>query len=374
MRTRPNIDSIALDTPKSIRRFNAEYSTLAVDKHNVPIVRALIARLFTQQLHKSLNLKALTELYRKELHKRGVDVPVTLILRKKPAEVLQDEVAIRIDFYKSPVIIKANLVSKPWLFRHNLLPALVSFLLILLTGGSLWYISVIIRRQLKLDRLKNEFISNITHELRTPLTILRSSNEAIAMFNVASDPEKLARYTGINSAVLLKLETEVERIMDISLIETNLYREDIKQINLHQLLSEIIQRFNIDEIGKIKLINEYPSILIFTDPYKIDTILSNLLDNALKYSGSDVSVLIEIFFAKNTWELKVTDTGKGISNEDLPLIFDKFYRVNTGDLHDIKGYGLGLSHVKGLVKSLKGKIDVKSKVGHGTIFTLKFPK
>jgi len=374
MRTKPSVEAFDLDTPKSKQKFNAEFNTVAIDKQHEPFVRELITRLMTQQMHKPLDLKALTTIYQKELIKNGINIPVKLISRKTPLYIRQGEVASRIDFYKSPVIVSADLDSSGWLAQHNLLPAIVSLLLILLSAGSLWYMGVIIRRQLKLDRLKDDFISNITHELRTPLTILRSSNEAIARFDVAANPEKLARYTGINSDIIDKLESEVERIMDISMISRSKDTNDLQDADLYMLIRNVVNRFQLIGPKAITLIYQDKNTHVYTNPYKIETILNNLLDNAIKYTGPKAVISVEITTSQHEWQMIVRDSGSGISAEDLPYIFDKYYRVSNGDLHDVKGFGLGLSHIKGLVESLNGKINVKSKLNHGTVFTLTFPK
>jgi two-component system phosphate regulon sensor histidine kinase PhoR len=371
-RTKPDNEALALDTPKSLQLFNAEFNTVAIDKQNLKVMRALIARLMTQQLHKPLNLENLTKLYKKELIKRQIIVPVSLTVRRNSSVIVPGEIAVPINFYKSPVVLKANIENLAWLVQHNLLPSVVSLLLVFLSAGSLWYMGLMIRRQLKLDRLKNEFISNITHELRTPMTILRSSNEAIAQFGIASDPEKLARYTGINFSILNKMESEVERILDIIQLEKRESSTDRQVVDLKQIAEEVILRFAIIGNDRITLDYSHPAYPIYTDPEKIDSILSNLIDNALKYAGLEAFIIVKIQFSKKFWQLIVSDTGRGISFEDQPYLFDKFYRVNTGDLHDVKGYGLGLSHVKGLVQSLNGQINVKSKPGHGATFIINF--
>ncbi len=372
MRTKPNSEAFVLDTPKTTRHFDAEFRTVAIDKFNEPLVRALIIRLMNQQLHKAIDLESLTYLYRNELKKNGIDIPVTLVMRKKPAEILPGEIADRIDFYKSPVIISANLEKSSWLLQHNILPATGSVLLILLSIGSLYYTALILQRQLKLDQIKDDFINNISHELRTPLSILRSSNEAIAHFKVGSDPQKLSRYTEINAAIINKLENELERILDVRLMSSLADDENSQSMDLYTLLERVIDRFEVHSASRIKLSGPNP-FNIKSDPFKIDSIFSNLLDNAIKYSANHTPINVKISISQNTWQLNVSDKGIGISEENLPWIFDKFFRVNTGDLHDVKGYGLGLTYVKNLVESLKGTIDVKSILGHGTTFILTFP-
>jgi two-component system phosphate regulon sensor histidine kinase PhoR len=374
MRTKPDQEALALDTPNSTKLFNAEFNTVAIDKQNINVVRALIARLMTQQLHKPLNLDNLTKLYKKELAKKQITVPVSLTIRRNSSRIRPGEIAVPINFFKSPVVLKANIKNLAWLVQHNLLPSLVSLLLVLLSAGSLWYMGLVIRRQLKLDRLKNEFISNITHELRTPMTILRSSNEAIAQFGIASDPEKLARYTGINFSILDKMENEVERILDIIQLEKRQSSTVRQVVDLKQIAQEVISRFAILEDDRLTLDCSDPAYPVYTDPQKIDNILSNLIDNALKYAGPEASVFVKIQVSKKTWQLIIGDNGRGVSIEDQPFLFDKYYRVNTGDLHDIKGYGLGLSYVKGLVESMGGRILLKSKLGYGATFTINFDR
>ncbi|RZM27985.1 MAG: HAMP domain-containing histidine kinase [Pedobacter sp.] len=373
MRTLPDQDAVALDSPKSKQLFKAEMSTVAIDKQNVPVVKALMARLLLQQSHKPVDLKVLAVIYRKQLKKDGIDMRVTLSLRGSPSEIRPGEIAAKISYYKSPLVISAVIDRNYWMIRHNLLPALVSVLLILLSAGSLWYMGMIIRRQLKLDRMKNEFIRNITHEFRTPMTILRSSNEAIAQFGIASDPEKLARYTGINNAVLDKLENEIERILEISSLERSVVSVNWQPVDVPALIQAVIQRFSGMEDSRIILKINAPAGNINTDPDKLDTIISNLIDNALKYAGDDAQISVSYLVTPKNWQLAVSDTGKGISKENLPFIFDNFYRVDTGELHDVKGYGLGLSHVKQLTEILNGKIEVLSGIDAGICFTLTFP-
>lgn len=373
MRTKPSVEAFDLDTPKRKKVFDAEFHTVAIDKQHEPFVRALIARLLTQQLHQPLNLKALRSVYAKELSKDGIVMPVTLSLRRSPLNISPDEVATRIDFYNSPVVVTAKLDSRGWMLRHNLLPAIVSLMLILLSAGSLWYIGVIIRRQLKLDRLKNDFISNITHELRTPLTILRSSNEAIARFDVAANPDRLARYTSINSDIIDKLDSEVDRIMEISMIDSRPDASRAEQVNLQKLLENVMKRFELITGNRIDLNLSGQQLMVNTDPHKMETVLNNLLDNANKYAGEKSKISVNVVVKPANWQLVVSDNGHGISREDLPYIFDKYYRAGNGDLHDVKGYGLGLSHVKSLVESLKGNIVAKSVIGQGTTFIINFP-
>ncbi|AYL95456.1 sensor histidine kinase [Mucilaginibacter celer] len=371
-RTIPNRDAIALDSSKVLKRFNAEFLTVAIDKNNLQVVKAMVARLLSQQLHKPLNLDTLTHVFKGELKKENINIPFKLVILRNQLKIPPGEIAAVVNFYKSPVVVKAEVNSNSLLLAQNVMPALVSLVLILLSAGSLFYMGVVIKRQMQLDGIKNDFINNITHELRTPITILKSSNEAMAQFGAAADPEKLERYLKINTAVLDKLESNVDRVLEITGYEQGVKPANLQSVNLCLLITRVIERFNLYD-STIKLQYDIQSDHLVTDAFIIDTILSNLIDNAIKYGGAEVEIRIDVTALANGWQLQVADTGPGISAAHLPYIFDKFYRIQSGDLHDVKGYGLGLSYVKQLVNTLAGTIAVASKLNKGTTFTIQFP-
>ena len=161
--------------------------------------------------------------------------------------------------------------------------------------------------------------------------------------------------------------------MDITRHEQGIKVFNYQLINIDHLMNDIISRFAATGAQSIEYRSELDNKLISTDSYIVDTVVTNLVDNAIKYSHENVRIQITTSPAGNGWQLKVKDNGIGISDQNLPYIFDKFYRVPSGNIHDVKGYGLGLSYVKLLVSNLKGTINVKSKPGTGTTFVIKFP-
>ena len=374
MRTIPNQDPIALDTPTTIRRFHTEFATVSVDKSHLSAVRSLIANLLSQQKHRPLNLDTLNNIYNKQLANNGITDKFALSIVKNQTIVRPGEMAAVVNFYKSPVVVKAVLLHPvSYAFRHNFIPALISFLLILLSAGSLFYMWTIIRRQMLLDSMKNDFINNITHELRTPLSILKSSNEALSSFGAADDPGSLKRHLRINAMVLNNLDLSIDRILDFSKAEQGILVPEYEQVNLPALVFQVAEQFSVKDDVKIEVIYELTSAEVMTDGFMINTILSNLLDNSLKYARNKPQISIKISPLRHGWCLRVSDNGIGIAKEHFSLIFDKFYRTQTGDLHEVKGYGLGLAYVKQLVLSLNGDITVKSELGTGSVFTIEFP-
>ncbi|MEO3404834.1 histidine kinase dimerization/phospho-acceptor domain-containing protein [Mucilaginibacter sp. CAU 1740] len=253
MRTIPNRDSIALDTPGVIKRFSAEFLTVSVDKNNLQVVRAMVARLLSQQLHKPLNVDTLTRIFKRELQKENIKAPFKLVILRNRLTTPMGEIAAAVNFYKSPIVVKAEINSRNLLLAQNIAPALVSLLLVLLSAGSLFYMGIIIKRQMQLDGIKNDFINNITHELRTPITILKSSNEALSQFGAAADPERLERYLNINAAVLDTLEANIDRVLEITGYEQGAKLANPQNVDLPELIKKVIARFSLYNHATVQL-------------------------------------------------------------------------------------------------------------------------
>ncbi|QHS58823.1 sensor histidine kinase [Chitinophaga agri] len=374
LRTIPNRDSIAFDTPKVIKPFHAEFLTVKIDEYNISEVNALLGRLISQQLRRPVNADSLNLIYKEELRKENIEVPFHIIVVDSSSIIRQHDIAVPIKFHRSPVVIvraiPINFSLALW--KENIIPAVISLILILLSAGSLFVMGSMILRQMRLNTFKDEFINNITHELRTPITILKSSADALKSFGVSSDPERLARYININVTILDKLDKDIDRILEVSKYEHGILHAQRKVVNLTALSREIANRFDLQAPDSISIRNTLPNGEANTDCLIIDTILSNLIDNAIKYSPGDIRIDLGFAPIADGWKLRIRDNGKGIEQFHLPFIFDKFYRAQSVNVHDVKGYGLGLSYVKLLVSALHGNISVRSQVNKGTTFTIHF--
>ncbi|WP_029274413.1 sensor histidine kinase [Pedobacter borealis] len=329
--------------------------------------------LMAQNFGKPLKIKMLSSFLQQELKKDNMAISFNLVLLKKQKMLPVNKAAVFVSFSKDSEVVVANITNESqYLLLRILVPALISLLLIFLSAASLYYMGIIIRRQMKLDSMKNDFFSNIAHELRTPISILKSTHEALYKFGESSDPEITSRYLEINTAILDKLDSNVDRILDITRYEHGVKPVNIERVDLLLLINKIIAEFSVHDHISIQYnlpLNAY----VNTDMYIIHTVLTNLVDNAIKYTEGQVKINIIAALTDHHWKLEVKDNGQGIDEEYLPYIFDKFYRVPSGNIHDVKGYGLGLNYVKELVAALNGKIDVKSSKGIGTTFILKFP-
>ena len=357
--------------PKKNNLYSVQLQPLNVSPANLLVVQQMVARLMSQTIGKPINLDTLSLIFNNELKNEHINLAFELNLLRDQKQLPAGKIAAFAGFSKDSDIIEATPVNfNSYLIEQNIVPSLISILLILLSGGSLYYMGLIIRRQMKVDGLKNDFISNITHELRTPIAILKSTHEALYQFGESADAETTSRYLQINTGILIKLENNVDRILDITSYEERGMPAEVSLVNIDELIANVLKRFPANKLNYRPLL---PIQEKFTDGYMIDTIVTNLVDNAIKYNHGDVLVSIRTSQTVTGWQLQVEDNGKGINDVYLPFIFDKFYRVPSGELHDVKGYGLGLSYVKALINSLKGQITVKSKLNKGTIFTIQFP-
>jgi two-component system phosphate regulon sensor histidine kinase PhoR len=355
-------------------KFSVAFQSLSVAPDNLAMVQQMMARLAMQAAGTPVQMNVLTSLFNAELKKNNIELPCRLTLLKNKRQLPKNEIAAFIGFStESDVVEVLPQGMGAYLFKANLLPAFISLLLILISGGSLWYMGLIILRQMKLDVLKNEFISNVTHELRTPIAILKSTHEALYTFGESANPDTTGRYLKINMDILDKLEGNVDRMLDITRYEEGSGIIHKKPVNLPELIKQTIGRFQLKPADDVIVVNKLANNEIETDPAMITDILTNLVDNAIKYSGDVVKVTISLASLASGWQLSVEDKGMGIAEKHLPFIFDKFYRIPFGDVHDVKGYGIGLSYTRQLVNALGGNIKVNSKVGSGTKFTIQFP-
>ena len=255
----------------------------------------------------------------------------------------------------------------PWVYISTIV-----FLVLIFFGFSL----ATIIKQKRLSEVITDFINNMTHELKTPIATISLSSEMIMRLENDDDLEKAKKYAGIIFKENKRLETQVERVLNISTLDTENTTLNKKSLDFHELLDEVKDTFDFNQLangGKILIENNASIFIIQADPIHITNVVYNLLDNAVKYCTTKPFISITTKNERNYLVIEIKDNGIGIRKEDLKMIFDKFYRVSTGNIHDIKGFGLGLFYVKLIINEHSGSIDVKSKLGEGSTFTIKLP-
>ena len=242
-----------------------------------------------------------------------------------------------------------------------------SVLILIVLVAVFLYLIHVIRTQKSLDEMKSDFTNNMTHELKTPISVDYAANDALLNFPDEDSPEQRRKYLEISQSQLEHLSGLVEQILSMSMERRKglvLHREDI---DLAALVDDIVEKHRMKAEKDVKLTVDIPSdFTVNADRMHLSNILNNLIDNAVKYSGEKVAIHV----AAEGNRLAVSDNGIGMSSSDLKHIFEKFYRAHTGNLHDVKGYGLGLYYVHSIVEKHGWNISVESEPGKGTSFTL----
>ncbi len=234
-----------------------------------------------------------------------------------------------------------------------------------------------IKSQQRLMEIKNDFISNITHELKTPVTTVSVALEALRNFKGLENPQRTAEYLDIAQSELNRLTLITDKILTTAIFENKGVDFDPEPVDLAQTMDQVLHSMKlVFEKQKARVIFEKSgdSFIIAGGPIHLTNVIYNLLDNALKYSEGEPHISILLEEVDYRVVLKVADRGIGISKEFNKKIFEKFFRVPAGDVHNVKGYGLGLSYVESVIKSHKGIIEVESEFGKGTTFIIVIPK
>ncbi|HMR43108.1 MAG TPA: HAMP domain-containing sensor histidine kinase [Saprospiraceae bacterium] len=238
------------------------------------------------------------------------------------------------------------------------------------------YTVQVIFKQKKLSEMKNDFINNMTHEFKTPIATISLAADSITNPLIFGNPDKVKRFADIIKQENKRMNTQVEKVLQMAVLDRQDFQLKFTQVNLHEVIQRAVENFALqvekkDGILKTDLQAVRPDIQ--ADLTHVTNIVHNLMDNANKYSPEKPEIMLSTRNVANGVELVVEDKGIGMNREALKHIFDKFYRVHTGDLHDVKGFGLGLSYVKAMMLAHRGQIDVKSEPGKGSRFILFFP-
>ncbi len=250
-----------------------------------------------------------------------------------------------------------------------------SLLLVVLLFLSYLYLFKIIFRQKTLDEIKSDFINNMTHELKTPISVAYAANDALLNYKMMDDPEKREKYLRISQEQLLHLSGLVEQILTMSVEERKNLKLSIENVSLKELFETLKKQYTMQSTKNVEIdINILPEDLsVRVDKMHFRNVMCNLIENAIKYSGEEVKITLKARTENDKNHISVCDNGIGIPDDSIFKIFDKFYRVPTGNVHNVKGYGLGLSYVKTIIERHGGKIQVNSKENKGSCFEIEIP-
>jgi two-component system phosphate regulon sensor histidine kinase PhoR len=345
------------------------------EKMNGDIVQFLYG---VDSLQDSLKIPEITKAYAKTLAEQKLDVPFAVT--RTDTVLLHDgkpDMSAVIVGFAHPITYRLELGNVfPYVIKKITLPILFS---IFLVGVSILSFLLLYRnllRQQRLAEIKNEFISNITHELKTPIATVGVAIEALKNFNAIHDPQRTKEYLDISSNELQRLSLLVDKVLKLSMFEKKEIDLKYESLDLKDVVNEVVNsmRLQIEKYHAKVSVSEEGDVHMQGDRLHLLSVVFNLLDNALKYSKGEPSIHIELKEKEQNIEMSIADNGIGISPEYRNKVFEKFFRVPTGNTHNAKGYGLGLSYVAYVIQKHKGEITVESKEGIGTKFIITLPK
>jgi two-component system phosphate regulon sensor histidine kinase PhoR len=256
-----------------------------------------------------------------------------------------------------------------WILLGAILFTLIIFAAFYLTVSNML-------KQRKLSEIKSDFINNMTHEFKTPLATISLAVDALKNDKVKSDPVRREYFTGIIKDENKRMNKHVETILQAALFDKQELKLALKPVKVNHLINKVLDNFRLqfeEKQVEVTLKLNASEDEIEADETHLENVLNNLVDNAVKYSKERLSLSIATMVVKKNIRIVIEDNGIGMNKETVSRIFEKFYRAHTGNVHNVKGFGLGLSYVKSIVDALHGKIKVESTLGKGTVFTLEFP-
>jgi two-component system phosphate regulon sensor histidine kinase PhoR len=238
------------------------------------------------------------------------------------------------------------------------------------------YTILVIFQQKKLSAMKTDFINNMTHEFKTPIATIDLAADSITSPQIVSQSGKVTRFASIIKQENRRLLSQVEKVLQMALLDKKDFKLRFSEVNVHEVIVQAVEHINLQVEQKggqviAELGAAHPSI--YADHTHISNIIHNLLDNANKYSLEKPLIKVATRNLNGAVEITVQDKGIGMTKEQKKHIFEKFYRVHIGNLHDVKGFGLGLSYVKAMVNAHQGSIEVQSELGQGSSFILTLP-
>ncbi|NSL89393.1 HAMP domain-containing histidine kinase [Chitinophaga sp. Mgbs1] len=371
----PSLDSLRREAP----------SRIYVDT----LARQISEFLITNNHNDSANLVKLDSIFRTELHSRQIATPYHLDtfhmdFSGYERESFRDSIRKRdrrqtskIPFNPaSNLFVQASFESPlQFILQKMMWTLLSSVILLVLTILCFMYMLRTILKQKRLSEVKNDFINNMTHELKTPIATVSAAVEALQNFNALNDQRKTQTYLDISKNELQRLSDLVEKVLHIAAEEKEdfeLFREDV---DLNEVVDNILTNHQLKATKQLQLRydNKIPDTTVFVDRTHLANAINNLVDNAIKYSGDPVQLYIQTSIEDRQLKIRVKDNGIGIPRTYQENIFDKFFRVPTGNLHNVKGFGLGLSYVKKIVEMHGGTIRVHSEPEKGAEFIIIIP-
>ncbi len=276
-----------------------------------------------------------------------------------------------ISAFEKLIIVVPDYKNQVWSSLKWVLLGAITFMMVILAAFFVTIRSLLIQK--KLSEIKSDFINNMTHEFKTPIATISLAVDAMCNEKVKASPEKMTYFSGIIKDENMRMNRHVETILQAAHMEREELKLNLAPLHLHALIKGSIENHQLqlnEKNGQIILHLNAASDVIVADEIHFSNLISNLIDNAIKYAAEAPMITITTYIKDGSIFVLVADNGIGMTDETVKRIFEKFYRAHTGNLHNVKGFGLGMSYVKTVIDTHKGSISVTSKLGEGSVFTV----
>ena len=271
---------------------------------------------------------------------------------------------------KYPYYFGVRFPEQETYFAGSMTGAIWSSVLVLVAVSFFAYALFIILRQKQLSEVQRDFVNNMTHELQTPISTIRIAADVLNSESIVKQPERHNRYVRIVQEEILRLQGQVEMVLSMAKAERNALILKEETIDAHEVIQSLLLPFD----GKIQFISDAANGIISADPFHFRCMITNLIDNALKYSDNVPKVIVRTSNKNGNLLVSVQDQGIGIAPEYQKKIFNQFFRVSSGDVHNVKGFGIGLSYVKQIVRAHGWLLELDSALGKGSTFKITIPQ
>jgi signal transduction histidine kinase len=359
--------------PISIDSFKAKMKAMKVENDSVDLssIKMLTSKIVVSIKNDTLDLNKVYNLIREELDRKNINVDYDLVyydIKKEMRSISNDTIKTGKPYLttvsKSTFLPKHSTLSIAFIddtkviLKRILGGILISTLLVLAVISCLFYLLKIIKDQKQLAEVKNDLISNITHEFKTPIATISVALESIRNFNVLDDIEKTKKYLNMSSEQLGKLNIMVEKLLETATLDSDNLELQKEPIDIIEVSDAITNRYKIQFPDKeFHTSFKIESLICNADVFHIENAINNILDNAVKYGGPIISIVL--IPKDKSLDILISDNGNTLTKTNTDRIFEKFYRVPKGNTHDVKGFGIGLYYTKTIIEKHKGSVNVE---------------
>lgn len=356
------------------------------------VVYSMLYTASDRPLKDRIDFRQLDQILKTELMNNGIDISYhfsvysnnkTLVYQCPDYDTEGEEYSYTENIFKNGPVQKMAVLKVHFPFMSTIMHRSIWFLMPSIIFTTILLITFIVTlilvfRQKKLTEVKNDFINNMTHEFKTPISSISLAAQMLCDDSVPKNEKMVKRLSGTIYDETKRLRFQVEKVLQLSMYENQKARLNLQEVDANELIAGVIHTFTLKvERNGGKIISDLHAkeSRIYVDDMHFTNVIFNLMDNAVKYRRQDTSLELKV----STWNesdkllISIQDNGIGIKKDDLKKIFEKFYRVHTGNRHDVKGFGLGLAYVKKIITEMKGTISVESDLGIGTKFIIKMP-